>query len=1517
MASQLAWNDVAKEHKIKGFNMSLMSSKVIRDMAVCEINTPCLYEKGVPRPGGVNDLRLGTVERRLRCATCSNDIIHCTAHTGFFKLAKPVYHVAYLAHIIKILRSLCPVCFRLTVPYSSESLMHLPTDPKERFSFVTTYLKTRKSCAWPGCGAQLFKYTLAGLIIRKFDQEGAVFAFTPADAKAMFRLIDPRSLELLGIPNPQDFIIETLLIPPPIIRPTITYSESTRTRGQDDLTGKLNEIIKMSAKLEERAQPNRKRRRGDDRSTADPFDLLQLSVACYIDNDVRGARTHTKKRTGLPDKCLVMRWKGKRGRVRKDMMGKRVDFSCRSVISPDPRMDMDEIGIPFEIAKKLTFRERVTENNLSELQAMVDLGPKHLKGAAGVLNKEGTRVQTVQSIKLRVGWEVERYMRDGDWVMFNRQPSLRKQSLMAHKVKLKPGKTLGLSLACTGAYNGDFDGDEMNVHLPQSEEARAELCELMLVEHQILNAQNNKPIFAIVQDALVGSWLMTDDGVWLTRQEIQQLSMSVLYPYKEIPDAFKCEEGVEYWTGKQAWSMVLPDMTLKFSDLDIEHGQVTRGRLKKRHLGAVSGGVIHTICKLFGNRRAVEFMSDCQRVVYSYMESVGFSIGLDDCRHRRAPITEYVAHVDRVHNLGKSLGLPYEEVEANTSAMLSKVLDLAGGVAQQSMSSTNALFAMCEAGSKGNPINISQIVSCVGQQSVAGRRIIDLTDPKLRTLSATDPDHDRVVDKGFVTNSYYTGLSCKQMYFHTMAGREGIVDTSVKTADTGYMQRRITKGLEGVVIEYDGTVRTSGFVVDLLYGADGCDASQLECVQMPWLLETVVGDDPESCHLRALLKEALGSKLSCVSPRLVLHANLPVNVALLIAQYPSATHSGDTWPDTRNLLRELEQQPGTLWLRASLAWHLRGVKLAREHFERVLAQVKSMCAKARVEAGEMVGVLAASSVGEPTTQLTLRTFHVAGVASKNVTLGIPRLKELIDARRNIKTALTRVHLLREFSQFGSEFVRPIAERMVFTTLENILLSTNLVFEPDVHVCSYEHEADAFLVQAQRHIMPVVPEGLSAYVIRFEFDRAHLERLQLHIDDLRHILMDYMQAGSHCLVQSSVRNMKTWILRLRMGDMQREHRRFKNEIERFEFDKNMAFALTQHLAELHISGIPNITAASVEDVIVTDPVTFKPVTESVIWLHGANLLAIWSQPMVDWSRTYSNDLFETMDVLGVEATTVLLFHEIKSVLSFDGTYTDDRHIMMVANIMMRHGFVMPLNRHGLNNLSSVTPLTRCSFERTADVLFDAGAFREPNPLRCVSDNIAMGQRIPGGTGKFQVFTDPGYLHKPKPARQVLWTTTTFSAALVGPPTKPYVPVSPVYIPQSPPYMPQSPPYMPQSPPYMPQSPLYMPQSPPYMPQSPLYMPQSPPYMPQSPGSEWGLFNPLEVPEVAKIPVSAIEDAVQASKSMRFEASNGIGRPTRYRPSSPVVKFRCSSPAFNPAATAPNMAKLMKLFDFQAM
>lgn len=451
--------------QVTGLNLSLMTQQTVRAMAVCEVTTASLYDKGIPRAGGINDLRLGSGDRRLRCGTCSNDMMKCTSHTAFFKLAKPVYHASYMSHIIKYLRSVCPTCYRLVVPYNNETIMHAPTDGKDRFDVVTSYVKTRKTCGWETCMKPLPRYTSNGLIIRKFDQKGTAITMFPSDVRDLFRMLDPLTVQTLGIPNPEDFVLEVLLIPPPSIRPTISYSESIRTRGHDDLTGKLNEIIKISQKISEQelGVQSRKRKRGDDKCPMDLFNQLQLNVASYIDNDVRGARTQTKKRSGQPDKCIVMRWKGKRGRLRGNIQGKRVDFSARTVISPDPGMDVDEIGVPEIIAKKLTYKERVNPINIKALQRMVDRGPEVLSGAVSITNSSGTRVQVSSTNRhtLQVGWTVERYMKDGDRIIFNRQPSLRKLSLMSHKVKVMSGKTFRLNLSCTGAYNGDFDGDEV------------------------------------------------------------------------------------------------------------------------------------------------------------------------------------------------------------------------------------------------------------------------------------------------------------------------------------------------------------------------------------------------------------------------------------------------------------------------------------------------------------------------------------------------------------------------------------------------------------------------------------------------------------------------------------------------------------------------------------------------------------------------------------------------------------------------------------------------------------------------------------------------------------------------------------------------------------------------------------------------------------------------------------------------------------------------------------------------
>jgi DNA-directed RNA polymerase II subunit RPB1 len=850
--------------RIKDVQMVVLSEQDIRKLSVCPIQTTTLYEKSLPRAYGINDIRMGTVDRKLRCGTCNNGMLICNGHMGHIELPMPVYHISYISDIVKLFRCVCPRCLRLVASSEdstfSRIMVRLGEHSKQRYTTLCNYLKNKKACGHKDCGFILPKYSQHGFVIKRewsaqskrqftpeVEQEvynkknsqkksitaieikkrkmcdshvvqkvskntgkkstvskyvpgGDTYmkAFSPKIAQELLEMIDDKVYTTLGLnpekTHPSSFVLDVLVVPPPIIRPSIMFSESSRTRGQDDLTHKLQEILKQCQKLTKCIEE-------DATDMASSFELLQTLVASYMNNESAGTKVQSKKRSGLPEKCVVKRFKGKKGRFRGNLMGKRVDFSSRTVISPDSVMDADQIGIPHAAALKLTFVDTVTSYNIARLRERVRKGSGVIDGAKSITKHNGQQISLEMcknrgNIRLQMGWSVERYMQDGDTVLFNRQPSLRKKSIMAHSVVLMPGRTFRLNLSCTGPYNGDFDGDEMNMHMLQSTEAVVEAKLLMGVGTQLLNAQNNKPCMGIVQDALVGAFLLTKKDCFLNQGEISQLMMHIKYPKSTcmpIPAILKPER---LWTGKQVMSLIIPDISLsKKTDHDedvfIKHGELLTGRLCKKTLGATSGGIIHVTCKMLDSQVALHFMSDCQRVINVWMEGYGFSVGVSDCitdQKTRVNITRAVdsclGHIERVTTMSKSLSIPFAYREGHVSKILSKMLNVTGGLVQDQMAQDNALMAMVKSGSKGNPINISQISGCVGQQSVEGHRIFDGDSPQDRTLACYPNGCDDAPSRGFVRNSYIQGLTAEEVFFHTMGGREGIVDTSVKTVHT-------------------------------------------------------------------------------------------------------------------------------------------------------------------------------------------------------------------------------------------------------------------------------------------------------------------------------------------------------------------------------------------------------------------------------------------------------------------------------------------------------------------------------------------------------------------------------------------------------------------------------------------------------------------------------------------------------------------------------------------------------------
>lgn len=645
-------------------------------------------------------------------------------------------------------------------------------------------------------------------------------------------------------------IITVLAIPPPPVRPSIIMGAK---KNEDDLTVKLQDIVKVNEHLrrqEELAAPAHIIR--------EFTNLLQVHVATYFNNEIPGIPTATQ-RSGRPLKSIAQRLKGKEGRVRGNLMGKRVDFSARSVITPDPNLSVDEVGVPRSIARNMTYPEIVTPYNLKEMQDLVLRGPDELPGALYVVREDGTRdnlkfVPDRGDIHLSYGDRVERHLKDGDYIIFNRQPSLHKMSMMGHRIRIMPWSTFRLNLSVTTPYNADFDGDEMNLHVPQTMETRAEVRELMMVPKQIVSPQSNSPVIGLVQDSLLACSIFTYRDCFIDKKRMMNLMMWVpkFDGNLPVPAILKPQP---LWTGKQLFSMILPDVNLSLrtkddephffsptdSEVIIKRGVVHCGILNKSTVGRSEGGLVHLIWTEYGPEAAKLFLNQAQQLVNHWLVERGYTIGVgdtiadSDTMRRISDILETATKevnelIENLHSgiLEVKSGMNLVETfEHEVNVLLNRAVGKAGNEVKGSISRQNNIKTMVDAGSKGSPLNIAQMIACVGQQNVEGRRI-----PfgfRQRTLPHFPKDDYTVESRGFVKNSYLRGLTPQEFYFHAMGGREGIIDTAVKTSETGYIQRRLVKAMEDVMIHYDGTVRNCrGEVMQFLYGEDGMDALHVE-----------------------------------------------------------------------------------------------------------------------------------------------------------------------------------------------------------------------------------------------------------------------------------------------------------------------------------------------------------------------------------------------------------------------------------------------------------------------------------------------------------------------------------------------------------------------------------------------------------------------------------------------------------------------------------------------------------------
>ncbi|KAI4322195.1 hypothetical protein L6164_021912 [Bauhinia variegata] len=1364
--------------KIKSMKFSTLSESEISKIAEVQVWKGQYYDSTrKPIEGGLLDPRMGPANKSGVCATCHGSFSDCPGHYGYLKLACPVYNVGFLGTIIEILKCICKGCSRILLDeyFCRKELKKMRSpkiDPLKKIGLAkavkdkcNALTSNNKSVKCQRCGfingpvkkaggvlgithdssksndgsVEEFRSAISHTKDSKAPIHPVTYLLNPSEVLSLFRGMVDEDCELLYLADrPEKLIISSIAVPPIAIRPSVIMDGSLS--NENDITERLKQIITANARLRQQLQEAIR--------TSNPLDMwevLQVEVAQYINSDVRNIPFHLQQTKSLGG--FVQRLKGKQGRFRGNLSGKRVEFTGRTVISPDPNLKITEVAIPIHMAHILTYPERVSHHNIEKLRQCVRNGPDKYPGARNLRPVDGPTRSLKISIRkrladeLRFGDIVERHLEDGDIVLFNRQPSLHRMSIMCHRARIMPWRTLRFNESVCNPYNADFDGDEMNLHVPQTEEARTEAVLLMGVQNNLCTPKNGEILVASTQDFLTSSFLITRKDTFYDRAAFS-LICSYMGDGMDLVDlpTPSIIKPVELWSGKQLFSILLrPHANVRvFVNLTVKektystklderkrelktmcpndgfvyfrNSELISGQLGKVTLGnGNKDGLFSVLLRDYKPHAAASCMNRLAKLSARWIGNHGFSIGIDDVQPKEILINKkdetisdgYKKCDDFIEAFNKrKLELKAgcdaaQTLETLITGVLNGIRDTAGKVCMQTLHWRNSPLIMSQCGSKGSPINISQMVACVGQQSVGGRRapngFIDRSLPHFPRNAKTP------AAKGFVANSFYSGLSATEFFFHTMGGREGLVDTAVKTADTGYMSRRLMKALEDLYVHYDNTVRNAGTgVVQFRYGDDGMDPAYME------------GKDGKPLNFDRLLMrtkaicpndqddEILTSSEVC---KIIEHKLAEVGISKLMEKGVSEgdTTSEEGSADFINSLKSFIQNNTEVLADADLVsadadstnlkkFVQRISSLTRRQVEVFLDICLSRYFSKKIEGGTPIGPIGAQSIGEPGTQMTLKTFHFAGVASMNVTLGVPRIKEIIDGTKKISTPIITAILERDDNANTARMVKGRIEK------------TNLG-------------------QVAKSIKVVMASRSASVVITLDMDR--IQDAQLNID-ANVVKESILQTPKTKLKPEKIKVLDTKKLEVFPQDADRSKIHFQ-----LNYLKNL-------LPTVVVKGLK--TAERVVISKEADKVT--KIDKFKLLVEGTGLKEVMGSEGVDGRKTLSNHVIEVQQTLGIEAARKCIIDEIKFTMGSHGMSIDIRHMMLLADVMTFRGEVLGITRTGIQKMDK-SVLMLASFEKTTDHLFNASVHGRDDQIEGVSECIIMGIPVQVGTGMLKV------------------------------------------------------------------------------------------------------------------------------------------------------------------------------------
>jgi len=974
--------------------------------------------------------------------------------------------------------------------------------------------------------------------------------------------------------------------------------------------------------------------------------------------------------------------------------------------------------------------------------------------------------------------------------------------------------------------------------MPQDPESEAELKNLAAVPYQIISPANNSSIIGIYQDSMLGCYQFTRPDVKFSPRD----AMNILMMFNGVNEheLLKNAESEKGITNFDILSQIMLPLSMKYKTkafkedkddaktsnavLEIRNGKYIRGQMDKGVLGAGTKGLLQRTCNDFGNMASAKFIDDLQNVVTEYMKSSAFSVGISDLISDQKTNEEIIKVITQKKNDVKNLidqtqiGIfenntgktNEEEFETQVNNILNQATSESGKIGLKSLSKDNRFVTMVNAGSKGSDLNISFMISCLGQQNVDGKRIPYGFEH--RTLPHFTKYDDSPGARGFVESSYINGLSPQELFFHAMGGRVGLIDTAVKTSTTGYIQRRLIKGLEDLMVSYDMTIRTNkNKIVQFAYGDDNIDTVKVE--NQPISLVSMSIQDiyahylmpEESGKIKTLgnifLKntmtrykkqhEEMTKKTNTYIEYMIkqrneiiekvfknkgdIVVNCPVAFSYIIGNIQGQTNlTSSSLVDITplevfqmiencfdNLNKNYYAPPTSLFKTLFFFFLSPKELLIVKRFNKsaltlLLDTITIDYKRAIVTPGEMVGMIAGQSIGEVSTQMTLNTFHFAGVASKsNVTRGVPRIEEILSLSSDIKNPSLSIYLKKE-DETQKEKAQSIMYMLEHTRLEEVVKSIEVCFDPDDLNTLINDDKDT--IEQYRAFENIVDEcnqmslsndenEKSKWIIRMIMDPEVMLEKNITMDDINFTLNNCYDNQISCIYSDY--NADKLIFRIRMNEVLKNganrggQKKTKvnplDQSDQIYILKNFQEQLLQNIVLRGIKGINKVILRKIKDNMVENNGIYKKQDIWVLDTIGTNLLDVLGLDYIDNNRTFSNDIVEIYNVLGIEAARQAIYNELVDVIEFDGTYINYHNFSVLVDRMTATQKMISIFRHGINN-DNIGPIAKASFEETPEMFLKAARHAELDTLRGVSANVMCGQEGFFGTSSFQVVLD---------------------------------------------------------------------------------------------------------------------------------------------------------------------------------